>query len=121
MKKKILILLFFLQNCVSSTGGIATSNIPFSNRNYKVIKPVDVSANWVSIDFALIGFPIKKPPVTELVNNTLQKENADALINIHYWNDKIILLFITIHRFGFKAEAVKLEEGITKNESKKAR
>jgi hypothetical protein len=121
MKKKILFVLFFLQNCVSSTGGIATSNIPFSNKNYKVIKPVDVYSSWISIDFALIGFPIKKPPVTELVNDTLQKENADALVNIHYWNDKIILFFITIHRFGFKAETIKFEEGAVKNETKKTR
>ncbi len=108
-------------NCLTSTAGLTTSNIPIANKTYKVINSVEAKTRWYSLDFIFFGFPFGKPPVHELIESKVKSENADALINIHYWNDKIIFLFLTVHRFGFNAEAIKFEETSQKNESKKSR
>lgn len=110
----ILTLLLFL-NCATSSAGIATSNIPIVEQKYSVIGPVEKSAYWITIDLGILGFPLTKPPINELVNEAIRDKEADALINIRHWNDKIILLFITVNRFGLNAEAVRFDYGLKKN------
>lgn len=84
-------------------------------QKYSVIGPVEKSAYWITIDLGILGFPLTKPPINELVNEAIRDKEADALINIRHWNDKIILLFITVNRFGLNAEAVRFDYGLKKN------
>lgn len=113
--KKLIYSLFFivgiilLTNCATSSAGISTSNIPITDQKYTVISPVEKTTYWITIDFGIIGFPLQKPPVNSLVNEALNETEADALINIRHWNDKIVILFVTINRFGLTAEAVRFE------------
>lgn len=93
--------------CASSSAGIATSNVPIIDKKYTVIGPVEQSKRWVTIDLAILGFPLTKPPVDEVVSDAIRSKEADALINIRYYTDKMIFLFITVNRFGLNAEAVK--------------
>jgi hypothetical protein len=106
----LLTLLSTLMNCASSSAGLATSNIPIVNRKYKVIAPVQDSISWVTFDIAIIGIPFKKPPIDKLVERSINQKEADALINIKYWQDRIILFFITWNRLGISAEAIKFED-----------
>lgn len=117
----ILVLVTVSLNCSSSSAGIATSNIPVGNRKYKVIEPVEKSDWWLSFDIGLIGFPVKKPPIVSLLNGAVTEKQGDALINIRYWNDRIVLLFITINRIGIYAEAIKFEEENDATEIQKKR
>ncbi|MCC5815999.1 MAG: hypothetical protein JJT78_14705 [Leptospira sp.] len=96
-------------NCATSSAGLATSNIPITDQKYTVISPVETSTWWLSFDIGILGFPLSKPPVHDLVQATIEEKEADALINIRHWNDKIVILFITINRFGLNAEAVRFE------------
>ena len=120
--KKLIIIpfLFIFINCATSSSGITTSNIPVVNRKYTVLGPVQNTETWYTFDVALFGFPLDKPPIDKIVNRAISEKNADALINIKYWQDKIILLFITINRIGISAEAIKFEDdGTIKNLPKK--
>ncbi len=103
-------LLSTLVNCASSSAGIATSNIPIVNRKYKVIAPVQDSISWATFDIAIIAIPLGKPPIDKLVERSINQKDADALINIKYWQDRIILFFITWNRLGISAEAIKFED-----------
>ncbi|WCL47689.1 LIC20211 family lipoprotein [Leptospira sp. GIMC2001] len=105
----LIILFSFLSNCATASAGIATSNIPIVDQKYSVIGPVEKSKHWFTIDFAFIGIPLSKPPVDTIIQEAINEKEADALINIRHWNDKIIILFVTINRFGINAEAVKFE------------
>ncbi|MCB1156363.1 MAG: hypothetical protein H7A25_21270 [Leptospiraceae bacterium] len=107
----LLFFLIFLNSCASSSAGMATSNIPIVTKKYEVIGPVEKQAGWVTIDAGIFGFPLKKPPIHQLMNEAINEKEADALVNIRYWNDKIILLFFTYNRFGLNAEAVKFTGG----------
>ncbi len=106
----IFTILLSLIQCASSSSGITTSNIPVVNRKYTVIGPVQNTETWYTFDIALFGFPLEKPPIDKIVNRAISEKNADALINIKYWQDKIIFLFITTNRIGISAEAIKFEE-----------
>jgi hypothetical protein len=106
----IITILLSLIQCASSSSGITTSNIPVVNRKYTVIGPVQNTETWYTFDIALFGFPLEKPPIDKIVNRAISEKNADALINIKYWQDKIIFLFITTNRIGISAEAIKFEE-----------
>ncbi|MBE7413578.1 MAG: hypothetical protein L6Q54_06060 [Leptospiraceae bacterium] len=123
MKKIVFLYLsiFILWNCASSTAGIATSNIPISNKRYKVISPIEEQLSWYSFDIGILGIPFKKPPIDEMISKILKDKNADALVNIRYWTDKTIILFLTRSRFGLNAEAIKFEEEVLPpvNEKKK--
>jgi hypothetical protein len=106
----LLTILSTLINCASSSAGIATSNIPIVNRKYKVVAPVQDSISWATFDIAIIGIPFRKPPIDKLVERSINQKEADALINIKYWQDRIILFFITWNRLGISAEAIKFED-----------
>jgi hypothetical protein len=112
-------LLIFI-NCATSSSGITTSNIPVVNRKYTVLGPVQNTETWYTFDVAIFGFPLDKPPIDKIVGRAISDKNADALINIKYWQDKIIVLFITVNRIGISAEAIKFEDdGSIKNSPKK--
>lgn len=123
MKKIFFLILFaaFFWNCATSSAGLATSNVPIVNKKYKVLGPVEESTSWATFDIGVIAFPVRfalpwwkmdNHPADKLVNKILEEKQADALINIRFWNDRIILLFISINRFGVNAEAIKFEEEI---------
>jgi len=109
MKRLITIAaLLFLASCVSSSAGIATSNIPLEGKEYKVLGPAEITLSWNSFDIGIIGIPFGTPPVDRAQKMLLEKHGGDALINLRYWTDKSIYLFITHHRFHLKADVVKL-------------
>ncbi|MCH1913965.1 hypothetical protein L9Z41_19360 [Leptospira noguchii] len=114
MKVFQILILFFVSfiilDCATSSAGIATSNIPVTDRKYKVIGPVEGHKTWNTIDIAIIGFPLSEPPIDKLVTFMLTEKEADALINIRYWTDKYILLFVTVNRLHINAEAIKFED-----------
>lgn len=99
----------WLVGCASSSAGIATSNVPITDQKYSVLSPVEKSTYWITFDIGFVGFPLTKPPVHDLVEEALEEKEADALINIRHWNDKIVILFITINRFGLNAEAIRFD------------
>ncbi|EMJ96654.1 LIC20211 family lipoprotein [Leptospira alstonii] len=110
---------FILFNCATSSAGIATSNIPVADRKYKVIGPVEGHKTWNTFDMAIVGVPLSEPPIDKVVTTMLTEKEADALINIRYWTDKYILLFITVNRLHINAEAIKFEDQLNGQNGKK--
>ncbi|UOG62336.1 LIC20211 family lipoprotein [Leptospira noguchii] len=115
----LLFVSFIILDCATSSAGIATSNIPVTDRKYKVIGPVEGHKTWNTIDIAIVGFPLSEPPIDKLVTFMLTEKEADALINIRYWTDKYILLFVTINRLHINAEAIKFEDQPSDQSGKK--
>ncbi|XDD52437.1 hypothetical protein AB3N59_19070 [Leptospira sp. WS92.C1] len=119
---KLIFILFFsliLLDCATSSAGLATSNIPLADRKYKVLGPVEGHKNWKTIDAAIIGIPLSEPPIDKLISEMLFDKNADALINIRFWTDKYILLFLTVNRLHINAEAIKFEDQLNDQSGKK--
>lgn len=110
-----LIFLVFSTNCASSSAGIATSNVPIINRKYKVLGPAQKQTSWFTFDIAIIGIQLGKPPIDKLTESIIQENNADALINIKYWQDRSIFLFLTRNRLGISADAIKFEDDSKSN------
>ncbi|MBI3396018.1 MAG: hypothetical protein HY042_09295 [Spirochaetia bacterium] len=98
--------------CVSATAGITTSNIPLEGRKYTVLGSAETSVSWTSFEFiGLIGIPLRRPPVDEAMQELLKSKGGDALINIRYSTDNIIVFFFfNIHRFHIKADVVKIDK-----------
>lgn len=109
MKHKFFLffIFLFLVKCATSTAGLATSNIPIVSKNYKVIGSVTGKMGWWTFDIGIIGIPLKKPPMVKLVKELIKKKKADALVNIRYWNDKTIILFMTYNQIGITADAIR--------------
>jgi hypothetical protein len=99
-------------NCATSTAGMVTSNTPIGDKKYTIVGPIKEEISWYSFDIGFIGFPFENPPIENLTSTILANNNADALVNIRYWNEKSVYLFITRNKFGISAEAVKWEETI---------
>ena len=117
-----IILCVFLINCASSSAGISTSNIPVANKKYKVIGPVESKNSWITLDIAILAVAFSTPPINEMMDEMIRSKEADALINIRYWQDRTIFLFLTRNRLGINAEAVKfIEETIPESNAKKTR
>ncbi len=111
MKKIIYIILCAaLISCASSSAGISTSNIPIANKKYKVIGPVEAKNSWFTLDVAILAVAFSTPPINEMMDEMIRSKEADALINIRYWQDRTIFLFLTRNRLGINAEAVKFTE-----------
>lgn len=110
MKKIITILVLCLNFCTTTSAGISTSNIPITNRKYQVLSTVSGTKGWIALDIGIIGIPLSEPLLNQLMQELLNQSEADALVNIRYWNDKMIFGFITYHRVGITADAVKFEE-----------
>lgn len=103
----LFIISLFLANCATSSAGMATSNIPIVDQKYKVIGPVEKQVSWFTLDFAIFGFPLQKPPIDTIINEAIAEQEADALINIRYWQDRTIFAFLVRNRLGLNAEAIK--------------
>ncbi|WP_078125631.1 LIC20211 family lipoprotein [Leptospira alexanderi] len=123
MKTFQILSLFFISlilfHCATSSAGISTSNIPIVDRKYKVIGPVEGHKTWNTFDIAIIGVSLSEPPIDNLVTTMLAEKKADALINIRYWTDKYIFLFITVNRLHINAEAIKFEDQLNGQSGKK--
>ena len=113
----VLALFFTFTGCATSGAGIATSNIPLEGIPYSIIGPAESMQTWWTFDAGIIGVPLKPPPVDKAQQEVLEKQNGDALVNIRFWYDRTIILFMTRNRFHMKADVVK----IIKEEPKKKR
>lgn len=110
MKKLLYIPLILISYCTTTSAGISTSNVPIVNKKYQVISTVSGTKGWVALDIGIIGVPLSEPLLNQLMQELISQNEADALVNIRYWNDKMIFGFITYHRVGITADAVKFEE-----------
>jgi len=104
----VLLSLILCSGCASATAGLAASNIPMDGKRYRVISPVKDTRRWCAFDIGVIALPLKQPPINEMVQDMLKAQEADALINLRYWTDRTIFLFLSCHRFHLSAEAVKI-------------
>ncbi len=102
-------------SCASASAGITTSTIPLEGKPYRILGDAETTRSWWSFDIGFLGFPLRQPPVDEAVQDLLQEKGGDALVNLRYFTDRSIFLFMTRHRFYLKAEVVKLE-GETRKE-----
>ena len=107
----ILALTLSLGGCATASAGLATSNIPLDGRKYTVLGTAETVRKWYTFDVGFFGMPLKDPPIDEAVQDLLKAKGGDALINLRYFTDRSIYLFITQHRFYLKAEVVKLNSG----------
>ncbi|GBF50885.1 hypothetical protein LPTSP4_24120 [Leptospira ryugenii] len=101
------LLLFIFGNCASSTVGLATSNRPIPNTTYETIKTVDKVFTWYSIDIILIGASTDTPPIDKIYSDLVGTEEADAIVNIRYYNEKAVFGPFLRHRFGIKGDLVR--------------
>ncbi|PJZ24806.1 hypothetical protein CH352_12290 [Leptospira hartskeerlii] len=99
-------------SCATSSAGLATSTVPVADKKYKVISPVEGTKYWFTFDIAIIGIPLGEPPIDQLLEELKKEKEADALINVRYWTDKSIFVFLTMNRLHISAEAIKFEEEI---------
>ncbi|TGK10593.1 hypothetical protein EHQ81_11485 [Leptospira selangorensis] len=99
-------------SCATSSAGLATSTVPVADKKYKVISPVEGTKYWYTFDIAIIGIPLGEPPIDRLLEELTKEKEADALINVRYWTDKSIFVFLTVNRLHISAEAIKFEDEI---------
>ncbi|TGL15564.1 LIC20211 family lipoprotein [Leptospira meyeri] len=105
-----------INNCASSSVGIATSNKPIPNTPYETVKTVEKTFTWYALDFIIFGLPFTEPPVTDLYEKVMEEDSGDALVNIRYWNDKSIFGPLTRYRFTIKGDLVRFpSQTTTKN------
>ncbi|TGM63644.1 hypothetical protein EHQ94_13420 [Leptospira meyeri] len=112
----VLFLSLIINNCASSSVGIATSNKPIPNTPYETVKTVEKTFTWYALDFIIFGLPFTEPPVTDLYEKVMEEDAGDALVNIRYWNDKSIFGPLTRYRFTIKGDLVRFpSQTTTKN------
>ncbi|TGK41332.1 LIC20211 family lipoprotein [Leptospira andrefontaineae] len=97
-------------SCATSSAGLATSTVPVADKKYKVVSPVEGTKYWFTFDIAIIGIPLSEPPIDQLLDELKKEKEADALINVRYWTDKSIFVFLTVNRLHISAEAIKFED-----------
>lgn len=120
-----LILSFFFlialfSGCVSSSGGIAASNIPVSGRAYKTIGPVEGEESQWIIDMGLIGFPLGSPPMIVLEEKLMQNSKADALVHMRWSYESIVIFFFVVRQnLYLKADAVIFETPVNSKKRKR--
>lgn len=107
-------------SCATSSAGLATSTVPVADKKYKVVSPVEGTKYWFTFDIAIIGIPLSEPPIDQLLEELKKEKEADALINVRYWTDKSIFVFLTVNRLHISAEAIKFEDE-TSDPKKKGR
>ena len=94
--------------CATSSAGIATSNVPLEGIPYEIIGPAETTLTWWTFDIALLGIPLNVPPVDRAQEELLAQKNGQALVNIRYWTDRSIYLFMTRNRLYMKADVVRI-------------
>lgn len=104
----ILLLSCSIFACASASTGIAVSNIPLEGKKIEVLGTAETTLHWYVIDAAIFSIPIERPPVDDAVQQLLAEKGGDALINLRYWNDRMIFGPITVHRFHLQADVVKI-------------
>ncbi|MCZ8238775.1 MAG: hypothetical protein O9346_04355 [Leptospiraceae bacterium] len=109
-KAAVAIVFLIFVSCATSTAGLVTSNTAIGDRKFTIVGPVKDKISWYTLDIGFIGLPLEEPPIEEFTQNLITQNNADALINIRYWNEKSVFLFVTKNTFGLNAEAIKWEE-----------
>lgn len=114
----IFFLSFIINNCATSSVGLATSNKPIPNTPYETVKTVEKTFTWYALDFIIFGLPFTEPPVTDLYEKVMEEDSGDALVNIRYWNDKSIFGPLTRYRFTIKGDLVRFPSQ-TSNKNKK--
>lgn len=98
--------------CITATGGIAVSNMPVEGRKYEVIGPAETTVSWWAVDIGVIGLPLSDPPVNEAQSRLMDENQGDALVNLRYWTDRSMFLFIVSrHRFHLKADVIRFTDG----------
>ncbi len=114
MKKISIVLIFVIfvsqSNCISTNAGITTSNIPIypDAQDIRYITTDTIAKSWYSFDIGILGFPLKEPPIDDAIQELLKKHNGNALINIRYYTQKSIFIFITKNTFVLKADIVNI-------------
>ena len=105
----LLLFALTLANCATATVGLVTSNIPLEGRTYTVLGTAETTKKWYSFDIGIVGLPLKDPPIDEAIQELLAAKGGDALVNIRYFTERAIFLFVvTQHRFHIKADVVKI-------------
>jgi len=103
----------------AASAGIAVSNIPLENKPLRYLGTAETVVDWWSFDIGCIALPLDPPPVDEAMKNLLREKKGDALVNLRYWTDRSVFLFIIIRqRFYLKADVVKLETRGKQNDEK---
>lgn len=100
-------------NCASSSVGVATSNRPIPNTTYETTKSVEKTFTWYAVDIVLYGKVISEPPFDSIYESLMEGEDADAVVNIRYWNDKSVFGPWTRYRFSVKGDLVKFTQPAT--------
>jgi len=99
--------------------GIAPSNRPLVNQPYEIVRSIEKEYKWYSFDIGIYSFLLDKPPIENLYEDLIKENEGDALVNIRYFNEKGIFGFISRHRFGIKADLVRLNGGSSNPNLKK--
>ncbi|MFN3604161.1 MAG: hypothetical protein ACK4UJ_05595 [Leptonema sp. (in: bacteria)] len=119
----VIVPLAFFQFCATSYAGIATSNIPLnqSTQDIEYMGTDSIQKSWFHFDIGILGFPLTEPPVDSAIEELIKKYQGDALINIRYYTQRSIFLFITRNTLYIKADVVRIkkEGDKTKKEEKK--
>ncbi len=108
----LILWLSILNVCVSSNAGIATSNIPlnYNIQDIEYIKTDSIEKHWYNFDIGILGFPLKEPPIDSAIQELLNNNQGDALINIRYYTQKSIFLFITRNTLFIKGDIVRIKK-----------
>ena len=102
----LLLLVLSLNSCATSSVGIAMSDIPLEGKEYQVLGPTTARGRWYTIDFGFLSFPLTSPPIDRVMEQARKSAGGNALRNIRFVQDEIVILFFKIHRFTLRAEAV---------------
>ena len=58
-----------------------------------------------------MALPLSEPPVSAAQRELLQKREGDALVNLRYWSDRSMFLFlVNRHRFHLEADVIRFTD-----------
>lgn len=108
--RNILLAIPLLSHCAASHAGIATSNIPinFQKQEIQYIATDTVTTDWWVYDMGIFGLPLGDPPVDEALQTLLSRHQGDALVNIRYYTQRYVFLFLSRYSLTVKADVVKI-------------
>ena len=106
----ISILFLVFSSCATSYAGLSLSDIPLEGKEYHVVGPAEGRARWITIDMGLIAFPLSAPPIDRVLDQARKSGGGNALRNIRYTQDEIVILFVHIHRLYLRGDAVQVTD-----------